>query len=362
LERLLARGFLLSQAIERWQARAIWVLSRADADYPTRLKQRLKEYAPPVLYGCGERAILDAGGLAVVGSRNVDESLVSYTENIGRLAAAARCVLISGGARGIDQAAMRGALDGGGKVAGVLADSLERAALARECREAFMDGHLVLVSPYDPLAGFNVGQAMQRNKSIYALADAALVVSCDEQKGGTWAGAIEQLDKLKLVPVYVRPNGANRETGQGLVALQRKGALTWPDPTTPEELRKAFAVSMPPAQAQTIVQESLPLDAPNKPDRSRKPVDMETIASKRTPAPKPSDEDAFAKARKRLERGDAPKTESQVAEELGVSKPQAHKWLLRLVEEGVLEKLPKPKSPIRYRSTASFGPLFDQQD
>src|SRR2546422_1518226 len=43
LQRLLGRGFLLSQAIEHWQARAIWVVSRAEPDYPKRLKARLKE-------------------------------------------------------------------------------------------------------------------------------------------------------------------------------------------------------------------------------------------------------------------------------------------------------------------------------
>ena len=46
LQRLLGRGFLLSQVIERWQARAIWVVSRADAEYPRRLKARLREDAP----------------------------------------------------------------------------------------------------------------------------------------------------------------------------------------------------------------------------------------------------------------------------------------------------------------------------
>ena len=76
LKRLLARGFLLSQAIERWQTRAIWVVSRADAEYPRRLKARLKNDTPPVLYGCGDAGILDTGGLAVVGSRHVDEALI----------------------------------------------------------------------------------------------------------------------------------------------------------------------------------------------------------------------------------------------------------------------------------------------
>ena len=51
---------------------------------------------------------------------------------------------------------------------------------------AYLDGQLVLASPYDPSAGFNVGNAMQRNKFIYALADAALVVNSDLNRGGTW--------------------------------------------------------------------------------------------------------------------------------------------------------------------------------
>lgn len=243
LERLLARGFLLSQAFERWQARAIWIVSRADTGYPRRLKKRLKDAAPPILYGCGEPAILDTGGLAVVGSRHVDDALIEYTAGIGRLTAKARRTLVSGGARGVDQAAMRGALEAGGKVAGVLADSLERAVLAREYRNFLMDGLLVLVSPYDPSARFNVGHAMQRNKLIYALADVALVVSSDYEKGGTWTGAVEQLEKLRLVPVYVRSKG---ETNKGLDALRRKGALPWPNPDTPGALVQALAIEASP--------------------------------------------------------------------------------------------------------------------
>jgi predicted Rossmann fold nucleotide-binding protein DprA/Smf involved in DNA uptake len=238
LERLLGRGFLLSQAIERWHARTIWVVSRADAEYPSRLRERLKEKAPPALYGCGDAAILEAGGLAVVGSRDVSDILIRYAESVGSLAAQAGFALVSGGARGIDQAAMRGALEGGGKVTGVLADSLEPAALTRDNREAFMDGRLVLVSPFDPAAGFNIGNAMQRNKLVYALADAALVVSSDLRKGGTWAGAIEQLEKYHLVPVYVR---TTEPVSNGLDALRHRGALSWPNPTTPEELARAVS-------------------------------------------------------------------------------------------------------------------------
>ncbi len=242
LQRLLGRGFLLSQALERWQARALWVVTRADADYPRRLKARLREDAPAVLYGCGDIGLLKTGGLAVVGSRHVEDASIDYAMDVGRLVARAGRGIVSGGANGIDQSAMRSALGLGGKVSAVLADSLEKAALNRENRQALMDGQLVLVSPYDPNAGLDVGNAMQRNKLIYALADAALVVSADFNQGGTWAGATEQLDKLRFVPVFVRSPSSGSE---GLEALRRRGALPWPDPRDTESLHAVFDAGQP---------------------------------------------------------------------------------------------------------------------
>jgi len=347
LKSLLARGFLLSQAIERWQTRAIWVMSRADVEYPRRLKARLKDDAPAVLYGCGKAAILDMGGLAVVGSRHVDDALLEYTEGIGRLTAKARRTLVSGGARGIDQAAMRGALEAGGQVSGVLADSLEKTALNREHRNLLMDGQLVLISPYDPSAGFNVGNAMQRNKLIYALADAALVVSSDCEKGGTWAGAVEQLDKLRLVPIYVRSNG---ETGKGLDALRRKGALLWPNPGTAESLAEALAVKVCPkkdAPGQHELYDSVreePSQAYEIPPsllRSDDSVAPQCLESPSTPA-----DELFAKVRELLEKMTTPKTDAEVAADLHISKSQAKEWLKRLVEKGLIEK--KRTKPVRY--------------
>jgi DNA processing protein len=249
LQRLLGRGFLLSQVVERWQARAIWVTSRADADYPRRLKAKMREDAPAVLYGCGDIRLLESGGLAIVGSRHVDDPLIDYSIAVGRLAARAGRTVVSGGARGIDQAAMRGALEAGGKVSGVLADSLEKATMSREHRSLLMEGRLVLMSPYDPSAGFNVGNAMQRNKLIYALADASLVVSSDLNKGGTWAGASEQLDKLKFVQVYVRSTG---ESSPGLDALRKKGAIPWPNPIDAGSLEAVFDVTIPASSSEQV--------------------------------------------------------------------------------------------------------------
>ena len=305
LERLLGRGFLLSQAVEHWRTRAIWVRSRADADYPRRMKKRLGEDAPPVLYGCGDAAILNGGGLAVVGSRNVPNALVGYTENVGRLAAEAGHGLISGGARGVDQAGMRGALNAGGRVVGTLADSLEKAAMLREHRDALMDGRLVLISPYDPAARFQVGHAMQRNKLIYALSDAALVVNSDCGKGGTWAGATEQLDKLKFVPIYVRANG---EVSQGLKELRAWGARPWPAPVTSDAFKQV-------------------LDAAQNEGQDASERQPETVLP-------PADE-LFAKVEELIERMNDPITESNVAQALQVSKKQADIWLRRFVEKKI---------------------------
>lgn len=343
LQGLLGRGFQLSQAVEHWHSRAIWVLSRADADYPKVLKVRLKEDSPAVLYGCGNKNLLDSGGLAVVGSRHVDDSLIEYTENIGRLAARSSLTIISGGARGIDQAAMRGALENGGRVIGVLADSLKRAALYRENRSYLMEERLVLISPYDPAAGFHVGTAMQRNKLIYAFADAALVVSSDFQKGGTWTGAIEQLEKLHLTTLYVR---SGSDTGQGLNALRQKGALPWPEPITPEELQELVSLQRAPAQildnqpelALGVHEELIP--------EYKTALQNQTIVSsavKQIPSGSTTGEDEqYQLVRSKVAELVIPKTAAEIALELQLSPKEISKWLDRLVKEKVLVKKGKP--------------------
>jgi predicted Rossmann fold nucleotide-binding protein DprA/Smf involved in DNA uptake len=382
LQRLVGRGFLLSQVIERWQARAIWVVSRADAEYPRRLKARLREDAPAVIYGCGDIGLLETGGLAVVGSRHVDDSLIDYTMAVGRLAARARRTVVSGGAKGIDQAAMRGALEVGGKVSGVVADSLEKTTMNREHRNLLLDGQLVLMSPYDPSAGFNVGNAMQRNKLIYALADASLVVSSDLKKGGTWTGAIEQLDKLKFVPVYVR---STEGSSPGLDALRNKGALPWPNPQDADAFEAVFEVAAPapvtpPQSGLALFSGDGPADvAPTTPsipettpaiEAPSEPVPPPTTAHVGGPveptsdpappvalAPEATSEAASPTATTASTPADtlfaavrgviqlllkSPMKDAEVAASLDVSTAQAKAWLQRLVDEGVIEKQKKP--------------------
>ena len=109
-----------------------------------------------------------------------------------------------------------------------------------------------------------MGHAMQRNKLMYALAEAALVVNSDYEKGGAWAGAVEQLDKLRLVTVYVRSSGKIKK---GLEALERKGALPWPNPDTEEGFAEALSGSGNQMEVETG-QSKLPLqihDGPMQP-------------------------------------------------------------------------------------------------
>ena len=354
LDALLGRGFLLSQAVERWNARAIWVISRADSLYPKRLKTRLKEDAPPLLYGCGEIVLLEKGGLAVVGSRHVDDELISFTENVGRLAAKAHRSVISGGAKGIDRAAMHGALLADGEVAGVMADSLERAALARDNREPLMEGRLVLVSPYDPAAGFNVGHAMQRNKVIYALADAGLVVTSDFEKGGTWTGAIEQLERLHFVPVFVR-NGAN--AGRGNAALIHHGGRPWPNPENAAELGQMLAAAMESVAAEPK-QEALSFALREQPvayTSPIKPVEPAHVVVEEPKVISSPAEELFKIASEILRRElkTVSLTEAEIMTLLDITKSQAKDWLVRLVKDGVVAKVKKTK-PVQYRaSTAS---------
>lgn len=199
---LLDRGHSLALAMEKWHRAGLWVVTRSDPEYPRYLKQRLKIDSPPVLFGCGNKTLLNAGGLAVIGSRNASGSDLAFTDQVGTKAASEGIAIISGGARGVDEAAMLGAAKQGGVVIGVMADSLLKASTSSKWRKGLMGGNVVLVSPFYPEAGFSAGNAMARNKYIYCLADSSLVIHSGK-KGGTLNGAEENLKK-SWVPLWVK--------------------------------------------------------------------------------------------------------------------------------------------------------------
>ena len=225
LEQLIGRGGTLGLALERWRRAGIWVIARPESEYPDRLKRRLQLASPPILFGCGNKALLDRGGIAVVGSRAADREDIEFTEDLGKEVARQGLSIVSGGARGVDESAMLGALRSEGTAIGVLADSLLRSGTSERFRKYLISGDLVLTTPFNPEAGFNVGNAMSRNRYIYGLADAAIVISSTPDKGGTWNGALEDL-KAAWVPLWVK---RTKNEKSGNPELVRRGARWLPD-------------------------------------------------------------------------------------------------------------------------------------
>ncbi len=223
ITRLLEFAGQLSAELQNLFERGIWAVTRVDELYPGHLRDTLKHQAPTVLFGAGNIRLLQHAGVAVVGSRNIDEAGAAFAREVGAKAVAAKLPVVSGGARGTDRIAMQAALEAGGIAFGALADSLERTARQADVREFVSDGKLVLLTPYAPDAGFSVGAAMGRNKLIYGQAQFAVVVSSDYQTGGTWAGAVEAL-KADWCPVLVRdgdgvPRGNKELLKLGATAL-----------------------------------------------------------------------------------------------------------------------------------------------
>lgn len=219
LQALLDRGMALAFATEQWQRAGLWIITRSDPDYPRdRFKKLGLKNAPPVLYGCGHRPLLGKGGLAIVGSRDASDTDLAFTRQLAEQTALAGQSVVSGGAQGVDETAMLAALEKEGTVIGIPANDLLKTALSRKYRRALQNQQLVLLSPCIPEARFNAGNAMARNKFIYCLADAAVVVHSGT-RGGTWTGALENLD-AGWVPLWIKPND-DRDAGNR--ALVEKG-------------------------------------------------------------------------------------------------------------------------------------------
>ena len=235
LESLLGRGVQLGFVVEEWQRNGIWIISRSDADYPARYKKHLIDKAPPLLFGVGKRSLLCGGGLAITGSRNVDKEGESFTRHVAKVCAINGIPVVSGGARGVDKFAMKASMDAGGVTIGIIAENLLKKSLERSARYAIADGSLLLISPYHPKARFTVGTAMARNKLIYTMADYGLVVNAEHKKGGTWAGAIEELKRDNPRVVFVRTAGNVPPGNHKLLDL---GAIPWPQQITEDNLKQ----------------------------------------------------------------------------------------------------------------------------
>lgn len=221
---LLNRGLGVFQSVDKWLAAGIWVVSWADSDYPSRFKQ-LKHRAPALLFGYGNPNAFSERALAIVGSRNASDARLNSAAEIGRACSDRQITVVSGGARGIDSYAMQAGIVGKGTVVGVLADSLLKESGKKPYRDAIREGRMCLMSEVHPEAKFDVGNAMARNRLAYACADAALVVECDPNRGGTWAGALEALKEGKTVYVLKGAKAERELVERGAIRIDISFAL-----------------------------------------------------------------------------------------------------------------------------------------
>jgi DNA processing protein len=311
LARLLSRGGQLAIELEGLANRGIWLLTRADENYPSALKERLGAQAPPVLFGAGPQTALQSRGIAIVGSREVDDEGLRFATALGRRCAEQDYAVFSGGARGVDLAAMTGALSHGGAAIGVTVEPLERLVRKRELRAAIADELLTLVTPFHPAARWHAGNAMRRNRMIYVLAQASVVIASSTEKGGTRAGALENL-KANWVPLWVR---ADKSPGNQKLLAEGGRPLS---PTDPADLDVADLTKDPRTTLLDTPEEEFP----------------------QAQAPGSLFEAAWPLLSPYLKE---PRKEKEVAEEFELELSQARAWLKRAAEEGRLQITKRPK-------------------
>jgi len=221
-----ARPALMRRVEAEWEAavrRDLRILTRDDAEYPSMLAA-LPD-APVLLYVKGE---LPDGRvrLAVVGSRRA----TAYGRQIARGLAADLAELgveiVSGGARGIDTWAHRGALEAGGRTVAVLGCGFAH-TYPPENEELFeaiaVSGAIVSEFPIEtaPLAE----NFPRRNRLISALSAATIVVEATDKSGSliTAGHALEQGREVMAVPGPVtseQSRGCHRLIQQGAKLVQ----------------------------------------------------------------------------------------------------------------------------------------------
>ena len=339
---LLRRGGQLAFEMERFHSRGIWVLTVLDEQYPSRYKERLPAGAlPPVLFGAGDVSLLNATGVAIVGSRNVDGAGGEFTKRIAKLCTAEGYSVVSGAARGVDTIAMSSAVAAGGTTVGILADSLENFLAKRDVRIQVLENKCVLITPFHPRMRFTVANAMSRNKLIYSLADHAIVACASHGSGGTWAGATEAL-RLNLCGVFVRTGTGVPE---GNAALLKKGAFPLPD-TLEAGLSAIFDEKASAAHVK-IQQQEIALDVSGDkkieiPIKTSHDQPVDDAKTARLRGISESDEIFSFASKLALRFFSAPHTRQELESYLNLTPQQAKQWLDLMENSGSLNRSGRP--------------------
>ena len=353
LTALLARGGQLALELDRLAGRGIWVVTRADDAYPRLLKERLKNTAPPVLFGAGRPALMLERGVAVVGSREADESSLSFARLLGRRCVEGGFAVVSGAARGVDSAAMVAAADAGGNAVGFVADALEKMSRRQDLREHLVAGDMALVSPYHPAARFTVGNAMRRNRLIYCLAEAAVVVAAAGENGGTRGGALENL-KAGWTVLFVR---ADEDAPAGNRHLIDAGGrpLRRDELEDGEGIQGVLARAVDEGDRQVSLADVAPEPSSPVRDSARQAPGIENNRSEEesaaaTPA------DLFMLVWPRVAQFlDEPRSAKEVAEAFAIELAQARAWLKRATAEELVDCVGRER---RYRLVGEPPPTL----
>jgi len=171
------------------------------------------------LYVRGE--LNEGPSIAIVGARAATTVAMERAHSIAKHLASGGARIISGGALGIDGAAHRGALAGGGRTTVVLGSGVDvlyparHAPLFRNVLEH--GGALVSMLPdgTEPRAHTFV----MRNPLIAALADATIVIEADVYSGSlSTAAAANKLGRL--VAAWPGSAGCDRLLGQGAAIVE----------------------------------------------------------------------------------------------------------------------------------------------
>ena len=224
----------LADALSSLERAGARIISLSDDRYPTLL--RAIHDPPALLYVRGELPETEA--LAVVGARRATTAGRRLTEEICAEVGSRRITVVSGLARGIDTAAHRGALEGGGKTVAILGCGIDRVYPPENLRLFHnIEENGAIISEYPPGTPPLPGHFPGRNRIISGMCRGVLVVEAAEGSGSliTADFALEQGREVFAVPGQVRA-----PTAGGVNGLLKDGArlvteardimeVLWPD-------------------------------------------------------------------------------------------------------------------------------------
>ena len=194
-------------------------ISPGEPSYPALLAATP---SPPGLFVRGSMTIDDGLAVAIVGARRASAYGLEVAEALASDLAARGVTIVSGLARGIDTAAHRGALAGGGRTIAVLGHGVdvcyppENRALADE-----ISAHGALVSQFSPGAAPEAWHFPERNRTIAGLALGVVVVEAAERSGALITASVAADFGRE---VYAVPGRITSETARGPHGLLRDGA------------------------------------------------------------------------------------------------------------------------------------------